>query len=130
MCTNTSSTASSSTCELRDTARTSVHPKRPSRRFGPSSSAVMPSRRDECDTHEVGQEEQLVEDAEDLYENAPIAYFTSRLDGTLVRVNETLLRWTGYAREDLIGRKRLHDLLPAGARIYYETHYAPLLRMQ
>ena len=27
-------------------------------------------------------------------------------------------------------RQRLHDLLAPGARIYYETHYAPLLQMQ
>lgn len=72
----------------------------------------------------------LHESTEDLYENAPVAYFTSLVDGTLVRVNRTLLRWTGYEREELIGRKRLHDLLPPGARIYYETHYAPLLQMQ
>jgi PAS domain S-box-containing protein len=72
----------------------------------------------------------LHENAEDLYENAPVAYFTSLLDGTLVRVNGTLLRWTGYDREELVGRKRLQDLLPPGAQIYYETHYAPLLRMQ
>ena len=52
------------------------------------------------------------------------------MDGTLVRVNQTLLDWTGYTRDELIGRKRLHDLLPPGARIYYETHYAPLLQMQ
>jgi PAS domain S-box-containing protein len=79
---------------------------------------------------DVVPEELLRDSAEDLYENAPVAYLTSVLDGTLVRVNQTLLRWTGYEREELIGRKRLHDLLPPGARIYYETHYAPLLQMQ
>jgi sigma-B regulation protein RsbU (phosphoserine phosphatase) len=47
-----------------------------------------------------------------------------------VRVNATFLRWTGYAREELEGVKRFQDLLTAGGRIYHETHYAPLLRMQ
>ena len=47
-----------------------------------------------------------------------------------MRVNETFLRWTGYAREDLVGVKRFQDLLSPGGRIYHETHYAPLLRMQ
>jgi PAS domain S-box-containing protein len=79
---------------------------------------------------DVVPEELLRDSAEDLYENAPAAYLTSLLDGTLVRVNQTLLRWTGYEREELVGRKRLLDLLPPGARIYYETHYAPLLQMQ
>jgi PAS domain S-box-containing protein len=91
---------------------------------------VTSSRGNKCRGQDLVQEQLLREDAEDLYENAPIAYFTSLLDGTLLRVNRTLLGWTGYEREELIGRKRLHDLLPPGARIYYETHYAPLLQMQ
>ncbi len=45
-------------------------------------------------------------------------------------MNATFERWTGYAREDLVGAKRFQDLLTAGGRIYHETHYAPLLRMQ
>ena len=47
-----------------------------------------------------------------------------------MKLNETLLAWTGYRREELVGKKRFHDLLVPGARIYYETHYAPLLQMQ
>ena len=68
--------------------------------------------------------------AEDLYENAPCGYLSAALDGTIVRVNETFLRWTGYTRESLIGVRRFQDLLSPGGRIYHETHYAPLLRMQ
>jgi PAS domain S-box-containing protein len=72
----------------------------------------------------------LEESAEDLYENAPCGYASALPDGTIVKVNQTLLTWTGYRREDLVGRRRLQDLLTAGSRIYHETHYAPLLRMQ
>lgn len=72
----------------------------------------------------------LEESTEDLYENAPCGYFSALPDGTLVKVNQTFLTWTGFGREDLVGRKRLRDLLTAGGRIFYETHYAPLLRMQ
>ena len=72
----------------------------------------------------------LEESAEDLYEAAPCGYFSMREDGMIVKVNQTFLTWTGYGREDLVGVKRIHDLLPAGDRIYYETHYAPLLQMQ
>ncbi len=38
--------------------------------------------------------------------------------------------WTGFAPEDLIDRRRFVDLLRVGSRIYYETHYAPLLQLQ
>jgi PAS domain S-box-containing protein len=75
-------------------------------------------------------DEPLVEDAEDLYENAPCGYVSSLPDGTIVRVNGTFLAWTGYSRGDLLQSMRLQELLAPGGRIYWETHYAPLLRMQ
>jgi sigma-B regulation protein RsbU (phosphoserine phosphatase) len=68
--------------------------------------------------------------AEDLYENAPCGYLSASPDGTIVRVNGTFLRWTGYRREQLVGVRRFQELLSPGGRIYHETHYAPLLRMQ
>ena len=71
----------------------------------------------------------IEETAEDLYENAPCGYLSALPDGTIVRVNATLLDWTGYTATELVGRP-FADLLTAGGRIYHETHYAPLLRMQ
>ncbi len=72
----------------------------------------------------------LLEDAEDLYENAPCGYLSTRLDGSIAKVNATLLGWLGYARDEVVGRRRFADLLTVGGRIYHETHFAPLLRMQ
>jgi sigma-B regulation protein RsbU (phosphoserine phosphatase) len=73
----------------------------------------------------------LLEDsAEDLYENAPCGYLSTLLDGTIAKVNGTLLGWLGYTRDDLAGRRYFADLLTVGGRIYYETHFAPLLTMQ
>ncbi|HEX8629083.1 MAG TPA: SpoIIE family protein phosphatase [Catenuloplanes sp.] len=66
----------------------------------------------------------------DFYDNAPCGYLTTRPDGTIAKVNETFLRWTGFDRADLVGRRRFRDLLSVGGRIYHETHFAPLLRMQ
>jgi sigma-B regulation protein RsbU (phosphoserine phosphatase) len=68
--------------------------------------------------------------ATELFEDAPCGYITTDLDGVLVRVNRTFERLTGHRREDLAGKARFADLLSAGGRIYYETHYAPLLMMQ
>ena len=70
------------------------------------------------------------EHAEELYEEAPCGYLSTAPDGTIVRVNATFLRWTGYTREELLDGRRFQDLLTGGGRIYHETHYAPLLRMQ
>jgi sigma-B regulation protein RsbU (phosphoserine phosphatase) len=73
----------------------------------------------------------LPEDSpEDLYENAPCGYLSTLLNGQIAKVNTTLLNWLGYQRGDLVGRRRFSDLLTVGGRLYHETHFAPLLRMQ
>ncbi|NKK66529.1 PAS domain-containing protein [Rhizobium leguminosarum bv. viciae] len=69
------------------------------------------------------------EDLEDLYENAPCGYLSLQPDGRIVKLNRTLSTWIGIPAEQLLG-KRLHDLLNTSGRIFYETHFAPLLRMQ
>ncbi|SDF47413.1 sigma-B regulation protein RsbU (phosphoserine phosphatase) [Lentzea fradiae] len=73
----------------------------------------------------------LLEDSvEDLYDNAPCGYVSTLLDGTIVKINATLLRWLGLERDAVVGRTSFPDLLTVGGRIYYETHFAPLLHMQ
>lgn len=77
----------------------------------------------------MADRESLLETAEELYEEAPCGYVSTRPDGTIVRVNSTFLRWLGRSRDDLIDRSFRH-LLPVGGRIYYDTHLLPLLYMQ
>ncbi|MDB5407175.1 MAG: histidine kinase, partial [Rhodospirillales bacterium] len=72
---------------------------------------------------------QPTENLEELYENAPCGYFSIQTDGRIFKVNATFATWVGFSQEQLIG-KRLHDLLNVAGRIFYETHFAPLLRMQ
>jgi sigma-B regulation protein RsbU (phosphoserine phosphatase) len=72
----------------------------------------------------------LDDDAEKLYEQAPCGYLSTTSDGLIVKVNQTFLTLTGYRREDLVGRRAFADLLTPGGRIYHETHYAPMLRLQ
>jgi phosphoserine phosphatase RsbU/P len=69
------------------------------------------------------------EDFKDLFENAPCGYLVISPDGRIAKVNQALCDWTGYSREHFAG-KRLHQFLNMAGRIYYETHVAPLLRMQ
>ncbi|CAG6397639.1 SpoIIE family protein phosphatase [Streptomyces cocklensis] len=73
----------------------------------------------------------LLEDStEDLYEHAPCGFLSTLLDGRIAKANATLLDWLGYRRSDLVGRRHFSDLLTVGGRLYYETHFGPLLRMQ
>jgi sigma-B regulation protein RsbU (phosphoserine phosphatase) len=76
-----------------------------------------------------GRDDLIRDSPEELFENAPCGYLTTALDGTILQVNRTLQTLTGYERDALVGR-RFQELLTVGGRIYYETHYAPLLQMQ
>jgi sigma-B regulation protein RsbU (phosphoserine phosphatase) len=78
---------------------------------------------------ENGAAAAATEDLEDLYENAPCGYLSLKPDGRIVKVNATFSTWIGSPPEGLIG-KRFLDLLNIAGRIFYETHFAPLLRMQ
>ncbi len=69
------------------------------------------------------------EDLEDLYENAPCGYLSIEPNGRVFKVNLTFSTWLGFPREELVG-KQFHDLLNIAGRIFFETHFAPLLRMQ
>ena len=69
------------------------------------------------------------EDLQDLYENAPCGYLSLGSDGRIVKVNNTFCEWTGYTKDQVVG-KRLRDLLNVAGRMFYETHFAPLMRMQ
>ena len=69
-------------------------------------------------------------DFKTLYNHAPCGYLFTMQDGTLIDVNDTFLAFTGYSREEIIENKRFEDFLSIGGKIYYETHFAPLLHMQ
>jgi sigma-B regulation protein RsbU (phosphoserine phosphatase) len=70
-----------------------------------------------------------IDEYKDLFENAPCGYLTIGADGRILKVNATLAAWTGFSADKLIGQ-RLHQFLNMAGRIYFETHIAPLLRMQ
>jgi sigma-B regulation protein RsbU (phosphoserine phosphatase) len=70
------------------------------------------------------------ESAEDIYEHAPCGYCSCLPDGTLVKLNQTLLTWLGYAREELVAHRSLHHLLTRGGALHFEMHGMPLLLLQ
>lgn len=70
-----------------------------------------------------------LDELQDLYEHAPCGYLSLDPGGCIVRVNATFRAWTGYDTGELPGR-RFQDLLNVAGKIYYETHFAPLLRLQ
>ena len=53
-----------------------------------------------------------------------------RPDGRIVKANATLASLVGLSRRPDRRPSRLLDLLTSPGRVFYETHFAPLLRMQ
>lgn len=66
---------------------------------------------------------------EDPYEDAPIGYCTTDHAGLITRINRTLLEWTGYGADEVIGRRRFADFLAIGGKMFLETHLAPALHL-
>jgi PAS domain S-box-containing protein len=70
------------------------------------------------------------ESVEELYELALCGYLTTAIDGRIIRVNKTLAAWLGYERPALLVGRRFVDILTVGGRMFYETHFNLLLRIQ
>ncbi|MET7323680.1 SpoIIE family protein phosphatase [Streptomyces sp. NPDC005549] len=85
----------------------------------------------DCEKGSTASFAALLEDsAEELYENAPCGYLSTLMDGTIAKINATLLRWLGLKADAVVGRMHFTDLLTVGGKLYHETHFAPLLRMR
>ena len=76
-----------------------------------------------------GDDHPLLRDFPDFFENSLCGHAVLDLDGRFLLCNGPLAGWLGYPAESLRGRP-FSGFLPAGARIFHETHLAPLLRMQ
>ena len=65
-----------------------------------------------------------------LYNAAPCGYFCTTSRGDIIELNETLLEFTNYEREDVVNKKQFRDFLTPGGKIFLETHFLPLLQFQ
>jgi PAS domain S-box-containing protein len=58
---------------------------------------------------------------DDLYQNAPCGYHSHDEQGRLLRVNDTELRWLGYARADVDRGLHMHDVLTPDSRRAFDA---------
>lgn len=68
-------------------------------------------------------------DSDLLYEDAACGLLVTESDGKIVRANRTFCAWLGKPQDALLGI-RLQSLLSIGSRIFHQTHWSPLLKMQ
>lgn len=78
---------------------------------------------------DVGRD-RLVQEPASLFASAACGLGRTAEDGVFLVANETLCRWLGRSEAELVGRATLQGLLTMGGRIFHQTHWAPLLRMQ
>lgn len=66
---------------------------------------------------------------QNLFDQAPCLYFSSADDGTLLEVNDRLCEVLQYGPDELIGKKN-EIIFPIATRIFQQTHFFPLLKIQ
>jgi PAS domain S-box-containing protein len=58
----------------------------------------------------------------DLYNAAPCGYHSLDQNGVFVRINDTELEWLGYKRNEVIGKKKITDVMtPASRKIFRQS---------
>jgi PAS domain S-box-containing protein len=70
--------------------------------------------------------DRLIDDS--LLDGAPCGFVSFADDGTMLGVNRTLAAMLGYVVAELEG-SHLQKILPPGARVFYNTHVFPVLRL-
>ncbi len=63
-----------------------------------------------------------------LLDTAPCGFLTFADDGTIVLINTTLRMWLGYEAGEVQGQ-HIGTILSVGGRIFYQTHFFPLLKL-
>ncbi len=60
---------------------------------------------------------------------APCGYLSFRDDGVISVINQTLIEWLGYSDKDELRGKSVETIFPIAGRIFYQTHFYPLLKL-
>ncbi len=68
-------------------------------------------------------------DFEALFDEAPCGFIFLSPDWRVVQANKTFLSWTNYELDTIVGQP-VTDLLDIAGRIYFGTHFMPVLRLQ
>lgn len=68
-------------------------------------------------------------DAETLYENAPCGYLSFVPDGTIFRINKTLLLWLQLTADEVVHRLKFPELICKGGNIHFEMFFRPMINV-
>src|SRR6476469_7550647 len=65
---------------------------------------------------------------DELLNTAPCVFLSLSDDGTIVTINATLAKLLEYEAHQLTGQP-ITSILPIAGRIFYQTHFFPLLKL-
>ncbi|MEG3985963.1 diguanylate cyclase [Microcoleus sp. S28C3] len=70
----------------------------------------------------------MTDHIDELLNISPCGFLSFTDDGTIVMVNATLLQLLGHETDELRERK-MDSILPTASRIFFQTHFFPLLKL-
>jgi PAS domain S-box-containing protein len=70
----------------------------------------------------------ILTEQQNLLDVAPCGFASFTDAGTILEVNRTLLALLGFERDELIGQP-IESVLTTPARIFYQTHFFPLIKL-
>lgn len=62
------------------------------------------------------------------FDALPCAYVSFRDNGTITACNITLASWLGYSKDEISG-KSIENIFTIATRIFYNTHFFPLIKL-
>jgi PAS domain S-box-containing protein len=65
---------------------------------------------------------------EDLYHNAPCGYLSVDKDGLILRINQTLLDWLGYTKEEVLNKMNYRNLMSSKEKIGFTFRFEELIK--
>jgi PAS domain S-box-containing protein len=68
------------------------------------------------------------EDIRDLYDNAPCGYLSVDASGAFVEINNTMLAWIGYSKDEVIGKLNFRDIIPEESLQVFEHSFSEFLQ--
>ena len=70
--------------------------------------------------------QEFADEISDLYNHAPCGYHSLDPEGVFIRINETELGWLGYAREEILEKKKFTDVIREEDVRAFEVGFATL----
>ena len=72
--------------------------------------------------------QEAFEEIQDIYNNAPSGFHSLDENGYFVHINNTELAWLGYTREELIGKKKLVDVISSESQKVFQRKFVTFKR--